>query len=180
MSRGRRIHKETREARQDSKWEKDFLKTLDSFFEDRNGDRILVRPWGETEILGEFVTHDIDEFKVNPDRTVVLLEYKTKKSRYIRPIDLAPAIFQTKMYAWILEPYMAIMNYRIIYGTVIFLDTKSRPIGQSENIFFDYREIEEDISRILYQFNNPDELIPPQRWKCKFCPEVFTSRCPFQ
>ena len=180
MGRGRRIHQEVRDARKDSEWEKAFLEELDGFFEDRNGDRVLSRNWKDTEIIGEFVTHDIDELKVNPDRTVVLIEYKTKKSRYIRPIDLAPAVFQAKMYAWLLEPYMNIMNYRIIKGVVVFLNTKGKPIGQSEEIFFDYFEIEEDIERILYQFNNPEALIPPQKWKCNICDDVFKSRCPFQ
>lgn len=180
MGRGRRIHQEVRDSRKDSKWEKEFLEELDSFFEDRNGDRVLSRNWRETEVIGEFVTHDVDELKVNPDRTVILIEYKTKKSKYIRPIDLAPAIFQAKMYAWLLEPYMALMNYRIIKGLVMFLDTKGKPIGQSEDIYFDYAKIEEEIEFILAQFNNPDTLIPPQRWKCRFCDDIFKSRCPFQ
>jgi len=180
MGRGTRIHQEVRDSRKDSKWEKAFLEELDGFFEDRNGDRVLSRNWGETEVIGEFVTHDIDELQVNPDRTVVLIEYKTKKNKYIRPIDLAPAVFQAKMYAWLLEPYMNIMNYRIIKGVIVFLDTKARPIGQSEHIYFDYEKIEEEIAFILAQCNDPKTLIPPQRWKCRFCDDIFKSRCPFQ
>jgi len=180
MGRGTRIHKEVREGRKDSEWEKAFLEELDGFFEERNGDRVLSRNWGETEVIGEFVTHDIDELQVNPDRTVVLIEYKTKKNKYIRPIDLAPAVFQAKMYDWVLEPYMNIMNYRIIKGVVVFLDIKGRPIGQSEHIYFDYEKIEEEIAFILAQFNDPKTLIPPQRWKCRFCDDIFKSRCPFQ
>lgn len=151
--------------------------------------------------MGELVTHGYDDFKVTPDREVDLLEYKTKGGWRIRPVDLMPAIFQCKVYAWLLEPYLMMHGYHWREIWIIFLRrTRQKtfvPIG--EHLVEDYNsvEVEKKIARIFDEWNRASEaktneerrniLIGPKKYKCVYCPDVFKKgknslglRCPFQ
>jgi len=189
---GKAIHDSITEARQLSQWEREFQEFITQFMVDResgNGssglgmqrNKVFMRTWydGQTAI-GHITTHGVDDFKVYPDRQVILVEYKTTGQKYIDHYKLAPAIFQLKVYAWILEPYMKIGGYKLKHCEVIFLNRRGDPMGIKQVIDYDPIKVEADIANILDQFRNPEKLVPPARWKCLKCSEVYKSRCPFQ
>ena len=197
LSEGRRIHDEIAKARKLSKWEKEFQDYITQFMvphpaagEGSTGlkteeNMVFLRKWydGNT-VIGYITTHGVDDFRVYPDRTVILVEYKTTKQNVIDYYKLAPAVFQLKVYMWILEPYLNVGGYKIQRGEIVFLKRlgkgRIKPLGIKQIVDYDAADVERQISQILYQFNHPEELIPCAKWKCKICPEVFKKRCPFQ
>lgn len=190
MNIGRRIHDEITASRKPSKWEVEFEDFLRAFMVERESgegstgiseteNKVFMRAWydGET-VLGHIVTHGVDDFRVYPDRTVIFEEYKTTAQRVIDYYKLTPAIFQLKVYMWIMEPYLKVGGYKLKHGQVVFLTRRGKPLGTKE-VYYNQEEVEGQITRILYQFEHPEELIPPARWKCRICPEVYKRRCPF-
>jgi len=127
-----------------------------------------------------FVSGHMDELKVNEDRTIHLIEYKTKKSGYVNYYALAPATFQIQIYAWLLEPIVALLGYRITRARLVFLTQKEKPIG-TKDVSLDYELIEREIRDVIRQFRKePKDMIPPARYKCRMCPQIYKTRCPYQ
>jgi len=198
-SEGTIIHTKIEKARKPSSYEKEFKEKLEEFF--ANG--IIARPWFDQKNLihlGELVTHGIDDFKVTPDRQVDLIEYKTKTSWRVYPVDLMPAQFQAKLYAWVLEPYLIMFGYRWRQIWIIFVKRERggrfKPIGETFVEDYDPIEVEKQIAEIFDEWNKASEaetdeerrniLIPPKKYKCLLCPEVYRLgknelglRCPF-
>jgi len=196
---GSKIHADIAKARERSKHEKEFEEFLDQFF----AGSTIGRPWlnQTTEIVtGEIRTHGYDDFRVNENREVDLIEYKTKGGWRVQPVSLMPAIFQAKIYCWILEPYILLKGYRWREIWVIFLKrrrgAKFSPIGEHEIQSYNSIEVEEKIAEIFDEWNRASEaktdeerrsiLIPPKSWKCVSCPGVFRLgknhlglKCPF-
>jgi len=188
---GKRIHDQITKSRKPSRWEQQFQDFITQFMVDRNagegstglateGSKVFMRPWydGET-IVGHVVTHGVDDFRVYPDRTVILVEYKTTAQRVIDYYKLAPAVFQLKVYMWILEPYLKLGGYKLLRGEVVFLTRRGKPLGVKQIVDYDSKEVEQQLARIFYQFNHPESLVPPARWKCLNCPQVYKKECPF-
>jgi CRISPR/Cas system-associated exonuclease Cas4 (RecB family) len=192
LSIGKAIHDSITGARQPSRWETEFEVFLKQFMVERatgqgstglKGEeyKVFQRAWYDREtIIGHVTTHGVDDFRVSPERKVVLVEYKTTGQRIIDYYKLMPAVFQLKVYMWILEPYLKIGAYTIKRGEIVFLDRKGKPLGCKEITDYTAAEIEDNIARILSQFKHPETLIPPAKWKCFNCPEVWKSKCPFQ
>ena len=189
---GKRIHDSISEARMMSKWESEFQAYIKQFMVDRttgagstglgNDDfKVFQRAWYDgTVVLGHITTHGIDDFRVSPERNVIMMEYKTTNQRVIDHFKLSPAIFQLKVYMWILEPYLAAGGYKLVKGELVFLNRKGEPLGVKEVLDYSAVQVEENIARILAQFNDPSTLIPPAKWKCYGCPDVWRKGCPFQ
>lgn len=192
LSIGKAIHDEITASRKSSVWEDEFSTFIQQFLVTRETgvgstglrgteDRVFQRAWpdGKT-VIGHITTHGIDDFEVNPNREVIFVEYKTTAQRVIDYYKLMPAIFQLKVYVWILEPYLQIGGYKFSRGKIVFLNRKGEPLG--EKLVEDYTAsaVESDIARILAQFRDPTTLIPPAKFKCLYCNEIFKSKCPFQ
>jgi len=188
---GKIKHDEITNARKPSRWEKefeDFLKSQMIEFEcgegstgiRGEGDRVLTRPWYDgTKIIGNVVTHGLDDFKVYPDRKVKPYEYKFTSQRYLNWFKLGTAVFQMKVTMWLYDPILRRGNYEMVDGELAFFNFRGNPLG-TKDVVYNQFEVENSIASILYQFRNPSELIPPARWKCTHCHEVFKTRCPFQ
>lgn len=205
---GTKIHDEISKSRQSSQWEKEFEQHLKSFFikldcgKGSTGffgtdGKVLARSWlknGET--VGYITTHGIDDFEVTPNKEVTLVEYKTTNQRYVDNYKLCTALFQIKLYWWILRPLVEAAGYRIVKAKVVYLNRKGEPIGektirQDESSFYEvenYKDdwfvyntvkIEKDIENIFCQFEHPEQMIPPAKFKCFNCSPIFKKRCPF-
>jgi len=196
---GSKIHADIEKARKQSPYEEEFKAILDQFF----AEGTIARPWLDmkTEIVtGEIRTHGIDDFKVTSDRLVDLIEYKSKAGWRIQPVSLMPAIFQTKIYCWILEPFLLMKGYRWREIWIVFVKRersgKFKPIGEHQVEDYSSIKIEKKIAEIFDEWNNASEaktnkerraiLIPPKKWKCLHCPDVYRLgknplglRCPF-
>jgi hypothetical protein len=192
MIEGKAKHDEITNARKPTKWEEEFEAFLNSqMIEHESGksstgirgtdqNKVLARPWYDgTQIVGAIVTHGLDDFKVYPDRKVKLYEYKFTGQNIIDWYKLSTAMFQMKVTMWLYDPILRKGNYQIVGGQLDFFNFRFKPLGTKE-IIYDQHEVENAIAYILYQFNNPSELLAPARWKCVKCPEVFKNRCPFQ
>lgn len=187
---GKRIHDEISNARTLSQWESQFEAYIKSFMVDHpyaegstgfktEQGKVFARAWydGET-IIGHVTTHGVDDFRVSPEREVIIVEYKTTNQRVIDYYKLMPAIFQVKVYAWILEPYLKAGGYKFKNGEIVFLTRNGNPLGRKEIVDYDATQVETEVARILSQFRNPDTLIPPAKWKCLNCPQIFKEKCP--
>jgi len=190
----------------------------------RGAEGIFMREISDGIHVGHIVTHGIDDFrvrptftaaqkygnfhyKVSPDKEVVLTEYKTTNQRYVDNFKLATAVFQIKIYAWLLEPLLAKRGYYIKKLEVIYLSRAGEPIGQKEiwnyqclsdkpevveilkqlngndfgRFIYNPDQVERDLKRIIAEFNKPlEDLIAPARHKCFRCDGVFKNRCPFK
>ena len=189
---GKRIHDDISNARQLSTWEKEFQTYIKQFMVDRSTGtgstgldsdeyKVFQRAWYDgTVVLGHITTHGIDDFRVSPERTIIMMEYKTTNQRIIDHYKLSPAIFQLKVYMWILEPYLIAGGYKIKRGEIVFLNRKGEPLGVKEIEDYSATDVELNIARILEQFRDPTKLIPPAKFKCYGCPEVWRKGCPFQ
>ena len=191
---GTKRHNEVTASRKPSKLEQefeDFLKTEMVEFDCGRGstgirgegtNRVLTRKWKDKDgvtVLGQIVTHGLDDFCVYPDRKVKFIEYKFTNQKYVDNFKTSIAIFQMKASMWLYEPILKKGNYTIEGGEIDFFTMNGGEIGKRD-IYYNQREVEDAIANILYQFNHPSELIPCTRWKCVRCHEVFKSRCPFQ
>ncbi len=190
---GTKLHNACTAARQPSQYEKEFeeflaaqMKMLDcgkgsTGLRDKSShDAVLTREWIENGIvLGEVVTHGLDDFKVFADKSVKLYEYKFTNQRYIDWFKLGSAIFQMKASIWLYTPILAKGGYRITGAELVFFNMKGEPLGTKQ---VDYSETEfvATVKDILRQFRNPETLVPPARFKCVHCGEHFKKLCPFQ
>jgi len=188
---GTLIHTKITTARNPSPLEVELNEALKPFYTlGEDGEPIISRTYKNTKIQadGTFITHGADEFQVSADRKVWIIEYKTKSSMYVNPIDLSPARFQNKLYCWLFAPIFSLIPFNLAGGQIVFLMRKGRngnfeEIGQSERLLWN-EEIElqllTDIERILWSWDNPTKQIPPKLWKCLRCPSIYKSRCIFQ
>lgn len=231
---GKKVHDAITESRQPTKYEKeleDYLKTCmvtQDVGEGSTGIRgakgVLTRKICVDSKVNFVVTHGIDDFRVRPTlkqaqkfgdynfkvedgKDVVLTEYKTTNQRYIDNYKLCTALFQIKIYAWLLEPLLVKRGYRIKKLEVVYLNRLGEVVGQKDvwNLYclstnpevidvltqlnhnglgrFIYNGdiVEADIKNVIREFNKPiTELIPPARYKCYCCDAVFKNRCPFK
>ena len=188
---GTLIHQNITDARNPSPLEMELAEALKPFYVVGNdGEPIISRAYKNTKIKadGEFLTHGADEWKVTGDRKAWIIEYKTKTSDYISPVDLAPARFQNKLYCWLYSPIFSLIPFTLAGGQIIFLKRVGRngnfePIGQTEQMFWNEEtelQLLADIERILWSWDNPEKQIPPKRYKCLRCPPAYKSRCVFQ
>ena len=188
---GTLIHNNILTARKPSPLELELQEALKPFYTTgEDGEPIISRCYKNTKIQadGQFLTHGVDEWKVSTDRKAWLLEYKTKGSDYVSPIDLAPARFQNKLACWLFAPIFSVIPFTLAGGQIIFLKRVGRngnfePIGQTEQMFWNEEtelQLLADIERILWSWDNPEKQIPPKRWKCLRCPPIYKSRCVFQ
>lgn len=209
MSVGTEIHGEIEVARKLTSYEKKFKDLLDEFFGSmtttkQNEENVVRRLWYDQKTMvemGEIVTHGIDDFKVTKEKEVDLIEYKTKRGYMISPVDLMPAIFQTKIYCWVLDPLLKANGYswKDIYITFLKRDRKRgfMPIGEHQVYHYDPQEVEKKLAEIFDEWDRAskakskrkqrDILIPPKKWKCIHCPPAYKHgenplglRCPFQ
>ena len=206
---GKRKHDEITAARQPSVWEREletYLKTcMVTELESTDGstgirdaeNKVFMRGWYDgATVIGHIVTHGVDDWECNPQREVTLIEYKTTNQKYVDNYKLSTALFQTKLYIWILDPLLKLGGYRIVRGKVVYLARDGKPIGEKiiridespkyetenyEDDWFVYntKRVESEIAKILDQFEHPENLIPPARFKCARCPQIFKNECPF-
>jgi len=198
LSIGSKIHSDIETARKLSPREEEFQKFLSQYLAPDGYGGTIGRPWinGETVIQEEkgwVRTHGMDDFKVDDKRRVVNIEYKTSGGWKIYPTTLMPAIFQTKIYQWIMEPYLLIGGYHWKGSHIVWLKrlrNDFKPIGETTDIEYDSAEVQEQIDTIFNEWNRASEaktneerrniLIAPKKFKCTMCSEIFKSRCPFQ
>ena len=186
MAAGTAVHDAILMARQPSPLELELQQALAPFLKDG----VISRTYRNTKIKadGEFVTHGADGWKVAPDRKCWILEYKTKASPYISPIDLSPARFQNKLYLWLYHPIFSLIPFTLAGGQIIFLKRVGtqgdfEEIGQTEQMFWNEdaeATLLEDIEHILWCWNNPTKQIPCKSWKCLHCPPIYKKKCIFQ
>lgn len=194
------IHDNIDKARKLSPAEAEFTTKLHDFFYDKDKQGgAIVRPWIDGKTLldtGEIRTHGMDDFKVE-GKLVTNLEYKTKSNRQIRPVNLAPAVFQTHIYMWIMEPYINMLGYYWKESWVIYLKRERsgdfQPIGEIDVKDYDPVALEEEIAGIFDRFDRAADaktnaerraiLYPPKKFKCLICAKYspqLHARCPFQ
>ncbi len=191
LSIGKAIHDDITNSRRSSALETEFQDFIKQFMVVRDTghgstglateeNKVFMRAWYDgSTVLGHITTHGIDDFRVNPNREIVITEYKTTGQKVVDHFKLWPAVFQIKVYMWILEPYLAVGGYKIQYGEVTFLDRRGNPLGTKEIRDYSAKDVEFHIGQILEQFRDPSKLIPCARWKCLHCDECYKSRCPF-
>lgn len=188
---GTLIHNDITTARKPSELEEELAKALEPFYsKDSDGAPIISRVYKNTKIQadGKFLTHGADEWKVQPDRKAWILEYKTKTSAYITPVDVSPARFQNKLYCWLYAPIFSMIPFNLAGGQIIFVKRVGRDgdfeeIGQTEYMWWNEdaeAQLLADIERILWSWNNPEKQIPPKRYKCLKCPPIYKTKCIFQ
>ena len=135
----------------------------------------------------------MDDFKVDDKRRVVNIEYKTRGSWRVQPITLMPAVFQAQVYMFIYEPYLLLGGWHWKESWVVWLKRlrgEFKPIGETLVDEYDSAEVQAKIAKIFDEWNRASEaktneerrriLIPPKKFKCRMCPEVFKKLCPFQ
>ena len=187
---GKKIHDQISNSRASSKWEIELENFLKQFMVDRESGegttgmktekfKVFMREWKDGEVVvGHVVTHGVDDFRCSDTKQVTLVEYKTTNQRYIDSYKLAPATFQIKLYAWILEPYLKIGGYTIHRLEIVYLNRRGDILG-TKQVEYSAEEVEKDIAKILKQFNDPSLLIPPAKFKCLHCDERYKRECPF-
>ncbi|MDH5634750.1 MAG: hypothetical protein OEY30_02875 [Candidatus Bathyarchaeota archaeon] len=198
LSTGTKIHADIEEARKLSPQEEEFQHFLSQFLtEDKRGKNI-GRPWldGKTKLvddIGWIATHGLDDFKIDNQRRVTNIEYKSKKGWRVDPVSLMPALFQTKVYMYIYEPYLILGGWYWKESWVVWLKRTRdgfEPIGETRVDDYDSAETQRKIADIFDEWNRASEaktnaerrriLIPPKKFKCRICPEVYKTSCPFQ
>lgn len=181
---GSEIHEGISKSRKPSIYEEEFMAKIKPFIDNVAPEGFeIARKWDDDTLIENddegWISGHCDELKVNADHTVSLVEYKTKSSPYVDWIDLSPAILQLKIYSWLLEPMLTLIGYRITEATVVFLDRKGYAIGE-KRVPINYQEIEREMQSIFDEFKKPmNEMVPPKRFKCYTCAEVYKSRCPY-
>lgn len=200
LTTGTAIHTEIETARKFSDYEKQFIELVGHTYAS-DGQVALTRTFKDANVEVEIITHGCDGFKVYEDKTVDLIEYKTKGGWRVYPTSLMPAIFQSKLYAWILQPLLDKHGYRWGKVTIVFLKRdrhrKFVPIGESWVEDYNPDEVERKLSVIFDEWKRTCDaksakerrniLIPPKSYKCIHCPDCyknganqFNLKCPFQ
>jgi len=185
---GTRMHKEIDDARKPSKWEIEFMEKIQPFILETASEGIELARKIDDDFLIEhdedddvgYISGHMDELKVNDDHTIHLIDYKTKKSGYVTYYALAPAMFQLQIYAWILKPVLDLLKYKITIAHLVFLTQKGKMLG-TKAVPLDYESIENEIRDVIKQFRKkPKDMIPPARYKCRYCAKIYKEKCPYQ
>lgn len=189
MTIGTKIHKMIDVARKPSTWEHKLntelaklgIKETETGYEfSRRFKSSPIEILGDTIVLDGQVSGHPDELKVNADHTIHMIEYKTTRSSYITWIGLGPASFQLKLYIWITQPVFEMLGYKVNEASIVFITQKRCKVIGEHYIHIDNETTEAEITQILTYLNGPiDKLIPPRRWKCLHCPQVYKKRCPY-
>jgi hypothetical protein len=231
---GKKVHDAITASRLPTKHEKeleDYLKECmvaeqagDGSTGIRGAEGIFMREISDGIHVGHVVSHGVDDFRVRPSynaalkfgnyqfkvdeaKEVILTEYKTTNQRYVDNFKISTAIFQIKIYAWLLEPLLAKKGYYIKKLEVVYLSRAGEPIGQKEiwnyqclsdkpevteilkqlsggdfgRYIYSPEQVERDIKSIRAEFNKPlEEMIACARFKCYRCDAIFKNRCPFK
>jgi hypothetical protein len=142
--------------------------------------------------VGYITSHGFDDFRVDPDKKVTIVEYKTTSQKVVDWYKLSTAIFQLKVYCWMLDPLLKAGGYTISKAEIVYLPQPPKrktveapsphltePLGVKT---IDYNEaaVEADIRSVFAQFAHPDKMVAPARYKCYMCHPNFKSRCIFQ
>jgi hypothetical protein len=157
-------------------------------------DKVFMREWIENgKVVGYIVSHGFDDFRVDPDKRVTIVEYKTTSQKVVDWYKLSTAIFQLKTYAWMLEPILKDGGYTIDKLEIVYIPQPDRrkkgeppaphtlePLGVRTITDYSAASTEADIRMVFQQFADPSKLIAPARYKCFMCHPNFKSQCIFQ
>jgi CRISPR/Cas system-associated exonuclease Cas4 (RecB family) len=190
---GTKIHNDITAARKPTALEAEFESFLKGFMvchESGKGstglsgteDKVFTRAWHNSngEVVGYITSHGFDDFRVYPDKSVVIVEYKTTAQKVIDYYKLSTALFQLRVYMWLLEPLLKAGGYTFKHGEIVYLNRKGQPLGIKTINDYTEKGTEDEIRKIFEQFGNPNSMIAPARYKCYSCHPNFKSRCLFQ
>lgn len=188
---GTKFHNNVLAARPLTPLEQELETALKPFYTTgSDGQPVISRTYKNLKLNleGTFLTHGSDGWKVEPNRDVWILEYKTKSTPYLTPVDIGPARFQNKEYCWLYDPIFKQINFNLRGGQIIYVKRvgnsgEFQEIGQTEKwLWNEYSEKDllEEFEQILYFWNNPEKQIPPKHYKCLHCAAIYKEKCYFQ
>jgi len=105
---------------------------------------------------------------------VLIKEIKTKKEKCY-PVSY-PDIFQLEIYAWQLSN---MLNNVSITGKLLYVCRETNEKMTRYEAVYDkqnFKKIEHKIRHIIQNLEN-GTIIPPKKWKCNYCEDVFKSKC---
>ena len=154
-------------------------------------DKVFARAWKrDGQVVGWITSHGFDDFRVDPDKKVTIVEYKTTSQKVVDWYKLSTAIFQLKVYMWMIEPLLKQGGYTLHKAEIVYypqlgkrdkrLPHEVEPLGVKTITDYSEASVEADIENIFKQFGEPTKMIPPARYKCYMCHPNFKSQCPFQ
>jgi CRISPR/Cas system-associated exonuclease Cas4 (RecB family) len=156
--------------------------------------KVFMREWLENgKVVGYIESHGFDDFRVDPDKKVTIVEYKTTSQKIVDWYKLSTAIFQLKIYCWMLEPILKAGGYSIDKAEIVYLPQPDKrrkgeplpphmvePLGVRTIIDYNAEAVEADIRMVFNQMRDPTHMLAPARYKCYICHPNFKALCPFQ
>ena len=110
--------------------------------------------------------------------TVSIIEVKTTSKQYLYSFEYECAILQVRLYAWLLEPYIKELGYKLhnrMYVEVFSQKDhhliKRIPVEPNTNT------IEQEILDILDVWDGLKPAKYPDYWVCKHCPKAIKEKC---
>jgi len=149
-------------------------KILEKLNQYRNPDtNEFHRDYRDWELIG-----DPDDFLFDfKNRIVIIREYKTIAGfNAVSTYVLGPASLQLKTYAYILQPIFKKLKWKVAGHHYVEFYTRNGIFIDRYIIPYDIDEYLKTLDYLYRLTKKQEEIIPPQRWKCKSCP--LTDVCP--
>ena len=161
-------------------WENTFFDELGKYQDPQFG---LVRDVADTKIYCNLTGHT-DDIQITIDRSVSVVENKfvmNTNLSYIQRWKLCMAAFQIQIYAWILDPIVkemgGIMNR---FHVVSYWNLNTFAHVHDFRVEYKPVQVEENILRCIRAYENPELIIRPTPWKCRYCSQPYRELCQFE
>jgi len=161
-------------------WENAFFDELGKYQDSQFG---LVRDVADTKIYCNLTGHT-DDIQITIDRSVSVVENKfvmNTNLSYIQRWKLCMAAFQIQIYAWILDPIVkemgGIMNR---FHVVSYWNLNTFAHVHDFRVEYKPVQVEENILRCIRAYENPELIIRPTPWKCRYCSQPYRELCQFE
>ena len=157
--------------------QKDFEKI---FFEKLNMQRPFFRVMHDVKIFGGVDAIESEGLK---DGIVRFIECKTRGERSVPPFLIKPAIFQLEIYAWLFQPIIEKIGYKLAdVHYVDFVHRESMEIIKRYDCLIDYGFVDEKIGKIMSSIIKNEGIsgaYANERWKCRNCAVEYKNKCRF-
>ncbi|MDH7506543.1 MAG: hypothetical protein QHH15_01980 [Candidatus Thermoplasmatota archaeon] len=118
-----------------------------------------------------------DDLTVLGRNKIQIVEYKTVDKSNVKPWKSVLAKYQTQIYAWVLEPILKELGYRLAhYHTVVYLK-RNGVFLRKVTVEQDNYCVERMIKQVFGFWKTGQPLITPLKWKCQECPSVCKEKC---
>ncbi|MEM2367019.1 MAG: hypothetical protein QXQ50_02150 [Candidatus Bathyarchaeia archaeon] len=118
-----------------------------------------------------------DDLTVLGKGKVQIVEYKTIEKGNVKPWKSILAKRQVQLYAWLLEPILKELGYRLAHVHKAVYLSRNGLFIRKVSVETDNYCVERMIGEVFGFWKVGQPLVKPLKWKCQQCPRIFREKC---